>query len=447
MNRDVSTAAIKLESLPLTRSQRSAARKLLQAIASSASASETEQLLAQLLEVLSAGKSATSTARKLLPFGGRKSDTDATEQRLYRLLDHLLGHLDFMAGEGRDTYWFRDRLQEAQNGQAIDGVLDEVEESLVSADRRLAHTRDTNLRALENLRDQAQALVEQARYVSRQLQSVDEKSFAAVGKEPDLSGETLNKPEAHDPLAAGLVTDTPSRTTSSTANTKASTTANTTEITTNISTPIGTTSSTTRSGTGSSKVISLQSETEKMAAQLQVMERQLNELHSGVRSSSDLALKDAATGAYADKGFQSRTRELLARSHRSQSPLVLLIVSVGVRDGFELSPLSQLALMRLCAAETEKRTRTSDIFGRLSEAEFCLLLPDTNIDGGNAFASRLVIALETAGFNQFGDDVRIAISAGLTEAREDDDANSFLHRARAASHHAVVTKLATYVGL
>ena len=435
MNRDVSTAAIKLESLPLTRSQRSAARKLLQAITSSASASETEQLLAELLEVLSAGKSFTSPARKLLPFGGRKSDTDAIEQRLYRLVDHLLGHLDFIIGEGRDTYWFRDRLQEADNGQAIDGVLDEVEESLVSADRRLAHTRDTNLRALENLRDQAQALVEQARYVSRQLKSVDQKSFTAVGKEPDISGETLNKPEAHDPLAAGLVTDTPSGTTSSTAKT--------TEITTNISTPIGTTSS----GTGSSKVISLQSETEKMTAQLQMMERQLNELLSGVRSSSDLALKDAATGAYADEGFQSRTRELLARSHRSKSPLVLLIVSVGVRDGFELSPLSQLELMRLCAAETEKRTRTSDIFGRLGEAEFCLLLPDTNIDGGNAFASRLVIALETAGFNQFGDDVRIAISAGLTEAREDDDASSFLDRASVASQHAVASKLAIYVGL
>ncbi len=178
-------------------------------------------------------------------------------------------------------------------------------------------------------------------------------------------------------------------------------------------------------------------ELERVADRLMVLERKINELRSGVRNRSDLAFKDDWTGLYRDDGFQMRANELFARWQRAGSPLSAVVVTVNVAEGRALTPLSRNELMQQTAADLEARVRTSDVVGVTGDDEFTLLLPDTNLEGCHAFASRMVVALETAGFSQLGTQLRVEVIAGITSGVEGDSLDSFLGRAAQARQEAL----------
>ena len=317
------------------------------------------------------------------------------DARLYRLIDRLLRHLDLLAGEQRDTWWFRDQLAARAGTAQAETVLDRLEEFLIDADAHLADSRDSELRALAYTQIQCEELIDQSGWLLREVAAVRDLLVEQVCAEaPELEDEENEGTTASDPneLSPDARLDTVAR------------------------------------------------DLHRVEDRLRLIERKVNELRSGVRNRIDIGFKDAVTGVYKEEGFAVRAAELFARWQRARSPLAVVVVQLSGRDRSDFSPLSLDELMRACARELESRIRVSDLLARTSETEFVLLLPDTNIDGASSFTSRTVVALEMDGFEQYGIKLSIAVAAGLTVAKEGDTVEAFVERSRSACASAIAQR-------
>jgi diguanylate cyclase (GGDEF)-like protein/putative nucleotidyltransferase with HDIG domain len=108
---------------------------------------------------------------------------------------------------------------------------------------------------------------------------------------------------------------------------------------------------------------------------------------------------DTVTGLLSARAFRGRLSEEVDRARRYQRPLSVAVVAVddfaalelmhGFRAGDEL--LGSVA--RLLAGAT----RAHDLLGRIAQAEFGLLLPDTSAEGALPSLERLLVELELVG--------------------------------------------------
>jgi len=286
------------------------------------------------------------------------------ESRLTRVLGRLVEHLELLAGAARDTWKLRSDLKERPKGATAHGILDDLENFLVEADRELHSLRDTELRILAYSHSQCESLIDQSGHMVKTLAHLGTSQSDAEAMFPTL------QEVAHD--------------------------------------------------------------MNRLQDRLKLLERKLNELQSGTRNRVDLVFKDELTGAYAAEGFAARLAELHARWHRAGSPLALVAMHIGVKDELRVSPLARDDLMRRCAREIEARVRISDVLAKMGPAEFVLLLPDTSVDGANAFTSRMLIALEAVAFEQLDPLLNAVVWAGVTTAQEGDGPDTLLERGRQA---------------
>lgn len=286
------------------------------------------------------------------------------ELRLTRVLGRLVEHLELLAGAARDTWKIRNDLRERPKGASTHGILDDMENFLVEADRELHSLRDTELRILAYSHSQCESLIDQSGHMVTALAHIRAAHDDNHGALPALQEVT------HD--------------------------------------------------------------MNRLQDRLKLLERKLNELQSGTRNRVDLVFKDELTGAYAAEGFAARLAELHARWHRAGSPLALVAMHIDVKDEARVSPLARDDLMRRCAREIEDRVRVSDVLARTGPSEFVLLLPDTSVDGANAFTSRMLIALEAVAFEKVDPPLSAVVWAGVTTAQEGDEVDTLLERGRQA---------------
>ena len=396
-SKDLAEAALQLNALPISDEKRASARALVQAVGRASCQSELDQSLAQLVSVLAQAFDAnallatdtapamgtppvTDTARTIARGADPLADAASSlpvASRWYQMLDRLLRHLDILAGEARDTWWLRSQLNEIHDANHAKSMLDQLEQFLVEADRELAKGRDAELRALAYTRNQCEELIDQAVFASSRLTDII----------AQLTSDTDQSTFLFDATAERLRL--------------------------------------------------FQRDLDRAEDRLRVLERKLNELHSGLRSRVDLVFKDVITGVYKAEGLALRCSELHARWQRARSPLAVIVLAINATQPTKLSPLSQDELMRQSALLIESRIRISDVLARTGDHEFVLLLPDTDAGGAQAFCSRMVIALETAGFTQYGETFALAVAAGLTAVKEGDDSQSFIARARGACEEAI----------
>jgi GGDEF domain-containing protein len=299
----------------------------------------------------------------------------------------MVRHFDVLAGEARDTQAFRQELEALADNAGLDPVLDALEERLLAADSFLALEREREEKTLGYLQRQCEDMYHTLQMVQESLQQ----GRVSMG---NLSQE----------LAADSHPVTPRVQRVDRQN----------------------------EGMGA-----LQLELGRVGDRLMVVERKINELRSGIRNRSDLAFKDSWTGLYRDDGFHLRAAELFARWERAGSPLSTVVVSINPAGDQPLTPLARNELMRQTATDLERRVRISDVIGITGEDRFTLLLPDTNLEGCHAFASRMVLALETAGFNQLDQQLRVQVIAGITSTVDGDSLDSLLGRAAQARDEAM----------
>jgi diguanylate cyclase (GGDEF)-like protein/putative nucleotidyltransferase with HDIG domain len=108
---------------------------------------------------------------------------------------------------------------------------------------------------------------------------------------------------------------------------------------------------------------------------------------------------DGTTGLLAARAFRSRLAEEVDRARRYQRALCAVVVSIDdfaaleLRHGFRAGD----ELLQAVARRLTGTTRAHDLVGRIGQAEFGLLLPDTSADAALPGLERLLVELEVAG--------------------------------------------------
>ena len=140
---------------------------------------------------------------------------------------------------------------------------------------------------------------------------------------------------------------------------------------------------------------------------------------------------DHKTGLLTSVGFRPQAAGELARARRHGRPLVLLMMDL---DGLKsvntlLGFLAGESVIRTTGRVLRDQMRAEDVVARLGGDEFGLLLPDTDLDGGLAFAERLRAAIASTPLTDGSPPVHRTASVGLALLTAHDDLLSLMDRA------------------
>lgn len=130
-----------------------------------------------------------------------------------------------------------------------------------------------------------------------------------------------------------------------------------------------------------------------------------------------LAALDSLTEAYNRRTFMELAERELARSRRTSQPLGLMILDLDhfkqVNDS--RGHLAGDAVLRELKNIADTSLRQQDIFGRFGGEEFCVLAPNTDLEGTQALAERLRSNIEKHRFAlPGGDHIDITASIGVS---------------------------------
>lgn len=149
------------------------------------------------------------------------------------------------------------------------------------------------------------------------------------------------------------------------------------------------------------------------------------------------------TGLYNLRHFQSALAQELGRAARFDRPLALLMIDVDhLRDVNNAhGHLAGDRALRLVADCLREGTREYDVAARFGGDEFCVLLPETELDGALGVAERIRTAVEDAGREAFALTVSIGVAVhrggGTTGARLVALADRAAYRAKFSGRNAV----------
>lgn len=109
-----------------------------------------------------------------------------------------------------------------------------------------------------------------------------------------------------------------------------------------------------------------------------------------------LAALDPLTETYNRRTFMELAERELARSRRCRQPMGLMVLDLDhfkqVNDNH--GHLAGDAVLRKIKTVAESCLRQQDVFGRYGGEEFCVLAPDTDLEGTQALAERLRLGIE-----------------------------------------------------
>ncbi len=173
-------------------------------------------------------------------------------------------------------------------------------------------------------------------------------------------------------------------------------------------------------------------EKERLLLEVSWLRQRVAELES--ERARDLRL-DPVTGFLAARPFRGRLSEEVERARRHQRPLCAVVISIDdfsaleLRHGFRAGD----ELLEAVAGRLAKATRSHDLLGRIGQAEFGLLLPETTAEEALPALERLLVELEMVGEGA----IRAAgASMGLAGLERGTSAERLLAHARMACGHA-----------
>jgi diguanylate cyclase (GGDEF)-like protein/putative nucleotidyltransferase with HDIG domain len=140
---------------------------------------------------------------------------------------------------------------------------------------------------------------------------------------------------------------------------------------------------------------------------------------------------DSVTGLLSARTFRGRLAEEVDRARRYQRALSLVVISIDEFDALELRHGFKAGdeLLKAVGRRLTSATRSHDLVGRTGQAEFSLLLPDTNAEGALPSLERLLIELEVFGEGA----IRAAgASMGVAVLQRGTSAEGFVAAARLA---------------
>ncbi|NDV25772.1 diguanylate cyclase [Desulfovibrio sp. JC010] len=145
-----------------------------------------------------------------------------------------------------------------------------------------------------------------------------------------------------------------------------------------------------------------------------------------------LATTDPLTGLYNRRFFMESAEEALERSRRYNHDLSLMMMDIDffktVNDmhGHDAGD----DVLKGLAASGLKVLRNIDVFGRIGGEEFCILLPETGLEGAKQVAERLRAEIEAKSMNTRSGGLNITVSIGV--ATYNDKTDTLEHLLKAA---------------
>lgn len=139
-----------------------------------------------------------------------------------------------------------------------------------------------------------------------------------------------------------------------------------------------------------------------------------NELRDANSRLKELVNRDGLTGLFNHRYFQEILNKEIARAHRYQSNVSLIMFDIDffkkVNDNYG-HPAGDLVLMNI-ARVVESAVRPSDIVARYGGEEFAVILPETNEAGMRVFSERLRRSVEGIATMAEGQQIKVTASAG-----------------------------------
>lgn len=141
-----------------------------------------------------------------------------------------------------------------------------------------------------------------------------------------------------------------------------------------------------------------------------------NSFHEERALLDDLILRDHLTGLFNRRGFTVLAMREFSRARRMGRPACLAMLdldgfkSVNDRHGHFMGDRLLLAV----STTISECLRHQDIFARFGGDEFCLMLPETDLEGANIIANRIRLAVEAVSKNFDGPSISVTVSIGVT---------------------------------
>ena len=167
------------------------------------------------------------------------------------------------------------------------------------------------------------------------------------------------------------------------------------------------------------------------AADLELFQALANNATTAILNASmyELAVCDPATGIYTRNHFQKRMRDEVKLARKSGSPLALIIVDIDHlrRINGERGYVEADTVIVRVAELLKDRTRGIDVVARYGGGKYVALLPQTDAEGAEAVANKILGAV--AGETFFGRIGGVTCSAGVATLETSVSAGELLKRA------------------
>jgi len=161
-----------------------------------------------------------------------------------------------------------------------------------------------------------------------------------------------------------------------------------------------------------------------------------------------LAITDGLTSVYTRRYFLERFDEEIKRSRLHKNSLAFLMIDA---DHFKMvndqhGHLTGDAVLKEVAHTIQEGVREIDIVGRFGGEEFCVVLPETDLDGARVVAERIRKAAEEKLIKAYDNALHITLSIGISVFPADgklleelmDKADWALYRAKSQGRNRVV---------
>jgi diguanylate cyclase len=186
------------------------------------------------------------------------------------------------------------------------------------------------------------------------------------------------------------------------------------------------------------RLLEVNGRAERMRTRIVELERETNDLHSRLDSEKQGARVDPLTGIANRKSFEERFAHEIAQKPRAELAVVMLLWDL---DNFKLINDSYGhragdRVLQSVAACFMAAVRENDFVARIGGEEFVMLLGGAKIAPAMLIANEVRSAVEGLRFHFRGVPVRVTVSCGLTELKENDVADAAFDRADRALYRA-----------
>lgn len=130
---------------------------------------------------------------------------------------------------------------------------------------------------------------------------------------------------------------------------------------------------------------------------------------------SALANHDELTGVHSRRAFMAMARQLYSVVERQQKPLAVVMLDLDhfkqINDTY--GHAAGDAILKRFADNCRACLRHSDLLGRIGGEEFCVVLPDTGMEGAVEVAERIRAGFASGESHWRGDRLRATVSIGV----------------------------------